>query len=79
MANMLGNEAHLANKNNEKQQDKIAFTMVSHSFWRKREKLLALATILAVTFLVYLPSLQSGFVNWDDQIYIYKNPYITKI
>ncbi|MBI5888945.1 MAG: tetratricopeptide repeat protein [Deltaproteobacteria bacterium] len=29
-----------------------------------------------ITFLVYLPSLKSGFVNWDDPGYVYENPYI---
>ena len=37
--------------------------------------------ILAVTagvaaFSLYLPSLQNGFVNWDDDAYIYRNPFI---
>jgi tetratricopeptide (TPR) repeat protein len=37
--------------------------------------------ILAVSagiaaFLLYLPSLQNGFVNWDDDAYIYRNPFI---
>ncbi len=30
-------------------------------------------------FLVYLPSLQHGFVNWDDQAYIYDNPDIRSL
>jgi tetratricopeptide (TPR) repeat protein len=29
-----------------------------------------------VTLLVYLPALQNGFVNWDDQLYVYKNSNI---
>lgn len=29
--------------------------------------------------MVYIPSLQNGFVNWDDQVNIYANPYITDI
>lgn len=37
----------------------------------------AFATLSAIiTFLVYLPSLKSGFVNWDDPGYVYENPYI---
>lgn len=39
-----------------------------------RNRLAALAGV--VTFLVYLPSLQSGFVNWDDQYYVYENLHI---
>ncbi|UCF87094.1 MAG: hypothetical protein JSV71_06355, partial [Nitrospiraceae bacterium] len=29
-----------------------------------------------ITLLVYLPALQNDFVNWDDNEYIYDNPYI---
>lgn len=34
------------------------------------------ALVAVITFLVYLPSLQNGFVNWDDQEYVYENPNI---
>ncbi len=33
----------------------------------------------AAAFLVYLRTLQNGFVNWDDGKYIYKNPHIHSI
>ena len=29
-----------------------------------------------VTFVVYLPALQNGFVSWDDNFYIYENDHI---
>lgn len=32
-----------------------------------------------ITFLVYLPSLNNGFVNWDDNEYIYQNPNIQSL
>ncbi|MDA8326733.1 MAG: tetratricopeptide repeat protein [Nitrospiraceae bacterium] len=32
--------------------------------------------ISAITFLIYLISLQNGFVFWDDNKYIYENPHI---
>jgi Tfp pilus assembly protein PilF len=32
-----------------------------------------------LTFLVYLPSLQNDFVDWDDNIYVYLNPYIQSL
>lgn len=35
--------------------------------------------IASITFLVYLPALQNGFVNWDDNLYIYENPNIQSI
>jgi hypothetical protein len=32
--------------------------------------------VALLTVLVYFPALQNGFVNWDDQIYVYKNSNI---
>jgi hypothetical protein len=29
-----------------------------------------------ITFLVYIPALENGFVSWDDDTYLYKNDYI---
>ena len=49
------------------------------SFWKSKKNLLYLSMVLLISFVVYLPSLQNGFVNWDDQINIYENPYITGI
>lgn len=41
---------------------------------------MAVALLTAIiTFLVYTPSLQSGFVNWDDPMYVYDNQYIRSI
>ncbi|MFC1845246.1 tetratricopeptide repeat protein [Thermodesulfobacteriota bacterium] len=49
------------------------------SFWKSKKNILALSAILIISFMVYLPSLQNGFVNWDDQINIYENPNIINI
>lgn len=35
--------------------------------------------VALITFLVYLPALQNGFVNWDDPDYIYENQNIRSI
>jgi tetratricopeptide (TPR) repeat protein len=35
-----------------------------------------LAGILLLTFLVYLPSLDNGFTNWDDNHYVTENPLV---
>ncbi len=46
-------------------------------FSRSDTKIKAIALLIAsLTFLVYLPSLKNGFVNWDDQLNVYENPYI---
>ena len=36
-----------------------------------------LAGILVVTFLAYLPSLGNDFTNWDDPLFVLKNPLLT--
>ena len=35
--------------------------------------------VALLTFLVYLPSLGSDFVNWDDDFYVYDNPAIRSL
>jgi tetratricopeptide (TPR) repeat protein len=37
---------------------------------------LSLAGILALTFVVYLPSLDNEFTNWDDNTYVTDNPLL---
>src|SRR4030042_4400637 len=45
-----------------------------------KKKLLAVASLVAlITFFVYLPALQNGFVNRDDQMYVYENQHIRYI
>ena len=39
-------------------------------------KYLWLLGSLLLTLILYIPSLQNGFVNWDDQLYVYENPLI---
>jgi protein O-mannosyl-transferase len=33
-------------------------------------------SVALITFIVYLPTLRNGFVNWDDDIYVVDNPHI---
>ncbi len=40
---------------------------------------LAATTVSLITFFVYLPALQNGFVNWDDGKYVFENPHIQSI
>ena len=43
----------------------------------KRYSLAAVASITAlISFAVYLPALDNGFVNWDDPVYFFDNPHI---
>lgn len=32
--------------------------------------------VALITFVVYIPALQNGFVNWDDDVLVYKNQHI---
>jgi hypothetical protein len=65
--------------NSVEPQFKKASPVIWISFWKSKKNLLFLAAILIISFMVYLPSLQNGFVNWDDDTYIYENPYILNI
>jgi len=38
--------------------------------------IISAAAVFVVTLLVYLPALKNGFVLWDDQDYVYENPFI---
>lgn len=35
--------------------------------------------VACITFIVYLPALQNGFVNWDDHLYVFENQNILSI
>ncbi|MCC6501644.1 MAG: hypothetical protein IT362_00735, partial [Deltaproteobacteria bacterium] len=45
----------------------------------KTSRLLPGLIAAAITFLVFLPALSGGFVNWDDQRYVYENTLIRSI
>jgi tetratricopeptide (TPR) repeat protein len=37
------------------------------------------ASVALMTLLIYLPALQNEFVDWDDNAYVFENPYIRSI
>ena len=45
----------------------------------QRTKVLIASSVAVVTFMVFLPSLWNGFVNWDDGDYVYKNYFIRSL
>src|SRR4029077_6592127 len=60
-------------------QRNMSFTeMVKPSQW-KYNYYVPLFLVVLITFIVYLPVLQNGFVNWDDDRYIYQNNMIHSI
>ena len=42
----------------------------------RKDRFFWLAAILALTFVVYIPSLDNGFTNWDDTHYVAANPHL---
>jgi energy-converting hydrogenase Eha subunit A len=44
-----------------------------------RVKYYLAASVALLTFLVYLPALRNEFVYWDDNLYIFENPYIRSL
>lgn len=54
--------------------------MVSNKLQKDKRTIWAIALFLSlITFISYLPALTSGFVDWDDDVYILQNPYIQSI
>lgn len=49
------------------------------NFYSSRILLVAAFIIAIITFLVYLPALNNGFVNWDDDLYVYENREIQSL
>jgi hypothetical protein len=45
---------------------------------RRNNRALSGVMVFLLTLVVYLPTLQNGFTNWDDDIYVYANPYIQR-
>lgn len=37
-----------------------------------------LAGILVVTFFAFMPALKNGYINWDDNAYVFNNPHLAK-
>jgi len=44
-----------------------------------RNLVIIAALVAIVTFAVFLPALQNGFINWDDDLYVYENPHIRSL
>ena len=42
----------------------------------KRNTIIALFIVVAATLISFYPSLHGGFVNFDDDRYVYRNPMI---
>jgi len=62
-----GAEKTVTERSGEKPVRHTAFTI---GLW------VLFACIAIITFAVYLPSLDNGFVNWDDDVYVYGNPHL---
>src|ERR1051325_737550 len=44
-----------------------------------RKTLLSLLFILVLTVIIYIPAINNGFTNWDDQEYVTNNKEIQKL
>ena len=62
------------NKNKKSKPKKVTRKkVVSSSFWTQKELLLPALIAIVITALVFIPSLNNGFVNWDDDVNILEN------
>ena len=48
-------------------------------FTNNKRSLILAFLVFIITVLVFLPALQNGFVNWDDNDYVYDNPHIRSV
>ena len=55
------------------------FSMTESQSRKNRSLILSLIFTGVVTFIVYLPALNNGFVTWDDNIYVYNNTMIKNL
>lgn len=58
------------------------FRMKTESFFLPKGRLLTTLSALLlflIAFTIYLPALKNGFVNWDDDKYVYLNTHIRSI
>ncbi len=46
---------------------------------KRYDKYYLAAFVSVVTFAIYLPALRNGFVNWDDNLYVYENSHIRSL
>jgi protein O-mannosyl-transferase len=66
------NNSEISGSESIKQMEKQENHGMSFFFLSKKELTVAIC-IAALTFIIFLPSLQNDFVNWDDDVYIYHN------
>ncbi len=64
------------NLKKKKQERKKTIKTSPILFWKDRSILTWMAALIGITAICYLPSLQNGFVNWDDPDYVERNVYI---
>lgn len=46
---------------------------------KKFNPAISLLAIVGITFIVFLPCLKNGFLNWDDDVYITDNPVVLSL
>ena len=69
--------SHLSSKNSSKNSSKKSSSTTPSSSKGKAYRL-GLLGLLLFTFLVYSPTFQNTFTNWDDDLYVEKNDLVTQ-
>lgn len=65
----------MAKKNSKKSSKKTKQASKKRPQFNKQQ-IIAVLAVLIITFIVFLPSLQNDFVNWDDDKNFYENPLV---
>ncbi len=64
----------MKNKKRQPQTPKPQLVHEESILSKKISRVIAIISI--ITFAIYIPALQNGFVNWDDNVYVYDNQNI---
>lgn len=62
-----------ANKRVPKPKKKSNKPLKNVSFWKQQQVLYPILGVLAITFVLFIPSLSHDFVNWDDTVNLTEN------
>jgi len=46
------------------------------AFWKEKKNLIALFSVILITFIVFVPAINNEFMNWDDDVNVFENPNV---
>lgn len=69
----MGSKSKKVKKNQQKKAGRQKTGVTPLSIFKSRDLLIPILIVLGLTFLIFSPSLQNEFVNWDDDVNLLEN------